>query len=92
MKQFLVLLLLILALAAPAAAQTEPIFDLPWSTLGSGINESENGRYSVSGTISPIAANTAKAGQFTLNNGFWTVLYGSDNVASFEIALPIIRK
>ncbi|MEM7115373.1 MAG: hypothetical protein AAF614_23230 [Chloroflexota bacterium] len=94
LKQTVLLSLLALILVVPVAAQSGPLFHMPWSTLGSGVMESENGRYSVKGSIDPMAANTAEAGQLGVSSGLWTALSsgGENNEEPVKLFLPVVRR
>jgi hypothetical protein len=65
-------LLLALALAPPARAQSGGGFDLSWNTVaGGGAMLSAGGGYDVSGTVGQNLAATSTGGDFTLFGGFW---------------------
>lgn len=89
MKQTLLLLLLLLSLAAPVAAESAPAFSVPWSTMESGHDASVGGDFSLSGTLGQMDAHTSRSGEMALEGGFWTVLR---NGRIFRIALPTILR
>lgn len=84
----LLAVLLSLALAVGAAAQSGGGYDLSWNTLdGGGHTWSTGGSYSLGGTIGQPDAGVLSGGSYTLAGGFWcgaAVHYG--------IYLPLVMR
>lgn len=69
-----VLAFLVLALGAPARAQTGGPYDLHWNTIdGGGGTNAAGGAYELSATIGQPDAGTLSGGAFVLSGGFWSV-------------------
>lgn len=64
----------LLALGAPAHAQTGGAYDLHWNTIdGGGGTNATGGVYELSATIGQPDAGSLNGGAFVLSGGFWSV-------------------
>lgn len=80
----------VVAVAAPALAQTGVFDMIAWSING-GAATSRGGAYTLSGTIGQADAGQMEGGDFVLGGGFWGggVLVG---VTSATVFLPLILR
>ena len=72
MKKLLLVLLCLLALALPTAAQAQSggPYDLTWSNVGAG-GSASGGAYTLDLTIGQPDAGALSGGSYTLTGGFW---------------------
>jgi hypothetical protein len=68
-----VLVFVVLALGAPALAQTGGAYDLHWNTIdGGGSTNAAGGTYELSATSGQPDAGTLSGGSYVLSGGFWS--------------------
>jgi len=87
-KWFIVLLLLILAVAVIGVVRVSAAggYSLDWYALaGGGITTSAGGNYSLGGTIGQPAAGASTGGSYNLIGGFWAVTQ-----QLYKLFLPLI--
>ncbi len=83
----LLAILLCLALAVGAFAQSGGGYDLTWNTVdGGGATWSEGGGYLLGGTAGQPDAGALSGGAYTLNGGFWSGALGALN----RVYLPLV--
>lgn len=58
-------------ISAPALGQTGGDYDLSWSTIDAGGEQSSGGQYTVMGTIGQADAAWSVGGDYELLGGFW---------------------
>ncbi len=84
---FLTLLLMaLLALAAPALARPGDGFSLAWWTVDGGGGRSMGGDFTLTGSIGQADAGVMAGGEFELTGGFWSMPAATPT----HVYLPII--
>jgi len=87
----LLAILIALALAVGAAAQSGGGYDLTWNTVdGGGYTWSTGGGYALGGTVGQPDAGVLQGGGYTLVGGFWGGAVGA--VAQYRVYLPLVLR
>lgn len=80
--------LVVLALVAPALAQTGGGYDLTWSTIDGGGGELTGGEYTLAGTVGQPEPGALTGGPYIAEGGFWAMF--SETV--YRIFLPLVLR
>jgi len=95
-KWFLILLLLILAVALIGAVRVSAAggYSLGWGAVtgGGATTTSTGGSYSLGGTIGQLAAGTSAGGTYNLIGGFWAVTQQFFRPLFHKVYLPLIMR
>jgi hypothetical protein len=80
-------LVVLLALASGALAQSGGEYDLSWWTVDGGGGRSSGGGYTLQGTIGQPDAATLAGGEYTLAGGFWGGV-----AVEYRVYLPLVLR
>jgi hypothetical protein len=87
----LIPIMLLAVIASTALAQVGGGYDLSWSTIDGGGGSSNDGGYTLTGTIGQAdAAQAIGGGTYTLSGGFW--IGGAGTSAQTYVFLPLVLR